>query len=186
MARELVWLLLRGNDPLKAYCVGDGRHILGRSDRCSLRIRDVNISREHAEIRRRDTELALRDLGSRNGTYLNNSAVNGWCCLKPGDTIRLGRIIIDVGRGDDPQRAFRLVDQETPFIGAVNRLSTAQREVANYLLQGLTEEQVARLLGVKRSTVHTHVLRIYEKLDIGSRTELVRLLLDGRMGEAHA
>jgi pSer/pThr/pTyr-binding forkhead associated (FHA) protein len=49
------------------------------------------VSRLHAEIKPWDGEYVIKDLKSRNGTFVNGTRVEV-SVLKPGDTIRLGDV----------------------------------------------------------------------------------------------
>lgn len=49
--------------------------LLGRSPDCDVYISDLNISRHHARIRQINKELILEDLGSGNGTFVNNQPI---------------------------------------------------------------------------------------------------------------
>ncbi|MFN3168612.1 MAG: helix-turn-helix transcriptional regulator [Phycisphaeraceae bacterium] len=51
-------------------------------------------------------------------------------------------------------------------------LSTTERTVLGYLLQGMTERQVANELDRSHNTVHVHVRNIYRKLGVTSRKML--------------
>jgi two-component system nitrate/nitrite response regulator NarP len=51
-------------------------------------------------------------------------------------------------------------------------LTKRRRQVAKLACQGLSNRQIAEKIGVTEGTVKTHLHAIYEKLDIGSRTEL--------------
>ncbi|MGH8500504.1 MAG: FHA domain-containing protein, partial [Methylococcales bacterium] len=51
---------------------------------------DANVSRCHAEIEKRGDEYCLIDLGSSNGTTVNDQKISGETYLKPGDVILLG------------------------------------------------------------------------------------------------
>lgn len=83
-----------------ALVLEDGtRHVLdtervtiGRQSGCTITIRDTNVSREHAQLRRRPNGWTLRDLGSTNGTKLNGVRVEGEQTLANGDVIMLGAI----------------------------------------------------------------------------------------------
>jgi DNA-binding CsgD family transcriptional regulator len=55
-------------------------------------------------------------------------------------------------------------------------LSLRQSEVISELVRGGTEATVAQALGVKESTVHEHIRRVYDKLEVNSRAELIALL----------
>lgn len=52
-------------------------------------------------------------------------------------------------------------------------LSAREQEVLQGLLEGLSEKQVAARLGLAPDTVHTYVRRLYEKLKVNSRAELL-------------
>jgi hypothetical protein len=83
-----------------ALVFDDGsRHVLdtervtiGRHSGCTIAVRDTNVSREHAQLRRRPNGWTLRDLGSTNGTKLNGVRVEGEQMLTTGDVIMLGAI----------------------------------------------------------------------------------------------
>ena len=51
------------------------KFIIGRASECTLRAGSSAISRRHCAIVRKDDAWFVRDLGSRNGTFLNDSAV---------------------------------------------------------------------------------------------------------------
>jgi pSer/pThr/pTyr-binding forkhead associated (FHA) protein len=72
---------------------------IGRSSSCDLVLVDSGVSRRHAEIRRRAEGSVLRDLGSRNGTYVNGQRVVGSCAIQPGDVIRIGSTELVVQAG---------------------------------------------------------------------------------------
>ncbi len=57
-------------------------------------------------------------------------------------------------------------------------LSPRESEVHELLAQGLTNEQIAKLLYISRSTTKVHVKHIYEKLGVRSRLEAARALRD--------
>jgi len=83
------------------------RTVLGRLDDCQLRIPSGRVSRHHCEIVHEDGTLTLRDLGSSNGTYLNQSKITEKE-LSAGDLIAVGSLVflvqIDGEPGDfDPE-----------------------------------------------------------------------------------
>ncbi len=71
--------------------------VLGRSLQADVCIPDDRISRYHCEIRLWDGEYVLKDLKSRNGTFLNDQRVEV-ATLHFGDTIRIGSTPIKVER----------------------------------------------------------------------------------------
>ncbi|HVR29341.1 MAG TPA: FHA domain-containing protein, partial [Thermoanaerobaculia bacterium] len=69
---------------------------VGRSSTADLALSDPFLSRHHARLMRRDDRLLVEDLGSRNGTFVNDLAVEGPTEVKPGDVIRLSASSISV------------------------------------------------------------------------------------------
>jgi len=58
-------------------------------------------------------------------------------------------------------------------------LSPREREVLDLLSQGLMYKEISDKLGVSYETVHTYIRRIYEKLQVRTRTEAVAKFLRG-------
>ncbi len=74
----------------KMYAV-TGPMSIGRSAECDISIPVEEISRRHALVRPNALGLQVEDLGSSNGTYINNKRVqNGQ--LQPGDELRLDQV----------------------------------------------------------------------------------------------
>lgn len=70
--------------------LGERQVTLGRALENSVVANNEYVSRAHAEILPRNGRFYLRDLSSRNGTFLNGKRVNGERALSPNDTISLG------------------------------------------------------------------------------------------------
>jgi pSer/pThr/pTyr-binding forkhead associated (FHA) protein len=66
--------------------------IIGRSTTCDIVIDDMLISRQHAEIQQIKSAFFIKDLESRNGTFVNDKKVpkGKYFKLAQNDTIRLG------------------------------------------------------------------------------------------------
>jgi DNA-binding NtrC family response regulator len=65
---------------------------VGRDADCSVRVPGIDISRRHARLVREAGELFLRDLGSRNGTFVNGTRVKS-TRVDAGDVVRFGASI---------------------------------------------------------------------------------------------
>ncbi len=72
---------------------------LGRHPNNTIQLLDKIVSKEHCIIEQRVDHFVLRDLGSLNGTFVNNERVRGEAPLKHGDEIALGATR---GRFEDP------------------------------------------------------------------------------------
>jgi hypothetical protein len=78
-----------GHVPGMEYEIGDGA-VLGRGDRAEIRLDDPFASSAHARLTRQGGVVVLEDLGSTNGTYLNEELLSGPQPLHPGDRVRIG------------------------------------------------------------------------------------------------
>jgi hypothetical protein len=77
-----------GHEPGTAYELSGGA-TLGRGD-VEIRLEDPFASSRHARISRQGHVVVIEDLGSTNGTYLNEEPLTGPQPLHPGDRIRIG------------------------------------------------------------------------------------------------
>lgn len=73
----------------KTYYLTFSASTIGRDNSCTIVIGDVNASRKHAEIQFSNGIWVLSDLGSTNGTYVNNQEINT-SEIRNGDTITIG------------------------------------------------------------------------------------------------
>lgn len=72
---------------------------VGRSPGCAVSLEDDTFtSSVHARVYRRNGELWLEDLGSTNGTWLNDTRVSSPERLQRGDHVKIGSTILEVGR----------------------------------------------------------------------------------------
>jgi hypothetical protein len=86
-----------GGAPVGSILLPDGRRIpigedpvsIGRLPECDVVLSDPNVSRRHAEVRRRGNDFVVIDLGSTNGTRVNGAGVRERR-LADGDEILLG------------------------------------------------------------------------------------------------
>lgn len=63
---------------------------LGRHDQCEIQVQDTWVSRQHARIAWSGTAYVVEDLGSTNGTFVNDERVVAPRALRSGDVLRLG------------------------------------------------------------------------------------------------
>ncbi len=78
-----------GHEPGMIYDV-DGDLVLGRGERAEIRLEDPFASSRHARIYEQAGAVVIEDLGSTNGTYLNEEVLQGPRPLHPGDRVRIG------------------------------------------------------------------------------------------------
>ena len=124
------------------------------------------------------------DLGSRNGTYINDQRILT-ASLITGQKVQFGGIPfilvsqnLDGGPDSDLETSDHRDDRRLLIPETIaTRLSRAQNSVLVHLVEGLTERQTSKQLSLSRHTVHNHVREIYTILNVHSRAELLALLL---------
>jgi len=78
-----------GHTPGMEYEIGEGA-VMGRGDQAEIRLEDPFASSRHAKLTRQGGIVVLEDLGSTNGTYLNEEILAGPQPLHAGDRVRIG------------------------------------------------------------------------------------------------
>jgi len=78
-----------GHAPGMIYDIGAGA-VLGRGEQAEIRLDDPYASSRHAQLVMQAGVVVLEDLGSTNGTYLNEELLSGPQPLHVGDRVRIG------------------------------------------------------------------------------------------------
>jgi predicted component of type VI protein secretion system len=103
-----------------------GRTSIGRKKDCGIRIPLASVSRHHAEIVVGEGGVLVRDLGSSNGTFVNNQRVLGDETLEPGDQVLVGGVVFTLQVDGKPAEEDLV---STPSVGprrAGARLATSR------------------------------------------------------------
>jgi pSer/pThr/pTyr-binding forkhead associated (FHA) protein len=82
--------------------------VLGRGDKCAVRIPSAEVSRKHCRLRLEDGYVYVEDLDSVNGTFLNGKAVEERTLARPGDTLEVGPVSFVVEYEMTPQAVEHL------------------------------------------------------------------------------
>ncbi len=92
-----VKLIVRsGSQAGKAVPLPSPQCLIGRSEECQIRPQLEAISRKHCVITTRENEVVVKDLGSRNGTYVNDERIDKEAVLLNGDILRVGPVEFEV------------------------------------------------------------------------------------------
>ncbi len=180
-------LLKRESDPFVAGInLSQKTSIVGRDPNCEIVIGDYSVSRRHAELSVNDSLLTVRDLGSKNGTFVDDERIEVGS-VQPNQRIRFGSVSFVVATSDGGASVLGS-DLETRSLDEAIRaaggdpdsfgLSVAERRVFDLLLRGMSEKEIARPLGISRHTVHNHIRHIYSAFGVHSRAELMSLVLN--------
>lgn len=103
--------------------------------------------------------------------------------LKRTPQAQLMDAIREVHRGGSPmtthiaRKVVLSFQQAAPSASATENLSPREQEVLDCLAQGFLYKEIAEKLGISYETVHTYIRRIYEKLQVRTRTEAVAKFL---------
>jgi len=82
--------ILQGSNTGKEIKIPTPKCVIGRGDDCHLKPQSDAISRRHCVIITTENEVVVRDLNSRNGTFVNEERVAEEAVLLSGDTLRVG------------------------------------------------------------------------------------------------
>lgn len=100
-------IVLTGKSVGRMFRLREGDTLVGRGSECDLLLDDDGVSRSHARfIRRPDGEVAVLDLGSTNGTWVESTRVD-YHLLSDGDRIQIGAAtILKYGYQDAVEEQF--------------------------------------------------------------------------------
>lgn len=92
-ANQAVLIVRRGPNAGTKYVLSEDSVLIGRHPDSGFFLDDVTVSRRHAEILREGGTFRIKDAGSLNGTYVNDSRVES-TELHSGDELRVGKYVI--------------------------------------------------------------------------------------------
>ncbi|MES2794119.1 MAG: FHA domain-containing protein [Planctomycetota bacterium] len=80
----------------KQLAVPSKEVLIGRDEGCYIRMGSPDISRKHCSLRATPAGIQVTDLGSSNGTWVNDAKIVGATILKAGDLLRVGPALFRV------------------------------------------------------------------------------------------
>lgn len=87
-----IFLVVKVGDSVERFRLQEGENLVGRVDDAAISIDSLEISRRHAVLILKQGQVTLRDLGSRNKTYVEEEAVKGSREIQPGARLRFGGV----------------------------------------------------------------------------------------------
>ena len=119
----------------KRYLLAEPEMVVGRSPNVAIVINDQSVSRQHAQCFQTDDAVEILDLGSSNGTFVNDKRIQDKQALNDGDMVRLGTILF---------KYFAHGNVENVFHDKIYRMATidgaTQTFNKKYLLESLDSE----------------------------------------------
>lgn len=121
---EVVLIRVTENGEQQPVPLNREHTLIGRLDDCHVRIPIAGVSRRHCEIVVDSGSITIRDLGSSNGTYVNQERVESQP-LSAGDLISVGGLVFVLSVNGEPgdidaEMKFEdgLPEEETPSVPA--------------------------------------------------------------------
>ncbi|MHC4236420.1 MAG: FHA domain-containing protein [Planctomycetota bacterium] len=99
---DIKLVMFRESGERREFRISPGTTMIGRKDDCDIRIPVAEVSRHHAELLTRTDGVELRDLGSANGSYVNNKRVTNQK-LSAGDHLVVGPVVFTLQIDGKPE-----------------------------------------------------------------------------------
>lgn len=91
----------------------EGTTVVGRNPDCTIPLEFQGVSRQHFKAVVENDVCSVSDLGSSNGTFVNNSKIESELILKKGDTVKLGSIALKyIPKGDSERLTYDKLQEE--------------------------------------------------------------------------
>jgi two-component system, cell cycle response regulator len=172
VAKEACLVVIYGLELGKKFNLNRPQIIVGRSSKADIQIDQEAVSRNHCKIINTGNAIMLRDMGSTNGTYVNDETIDEYV-LRDGDFIKVGRCIFKFLSGNNIENAYHeeiyrltVVDGLTQVFNRRYFVETLEREMGRALRYrrdlSLIMLDIDRFKGVNDSFGHLagdHVLK---------------------------
>jgi diguanylate cyclase (GGDEF)-like protein len=133
--KEACLVVIYGLDLGKKFNLGQPTLVVGRSSKADIQIDQEAVSRNHCKLINNGHSVVLRDLGSTNGTFVNDELIDEYL-LRDGDFIKIGRCIFKFLTGNNIESAYHeeiyrltTVDGLTQVYNKRYFLETLEREI---------------------------------------------------------
>ena len=155
--------VIQGRDQGRRFELTSPIVTVGRDTTNTIQVRDTEVSRRHAELRREEDAYALVDLSSSNGCYVNSQRVARQR-LRSGDRLQVGgTLMIFTGAGDTS--SAQLVD-------GVNIVGNTGVTENSRIVKSISQEEGSRIFGPVQSSESPWLARARSNLQVMYRTAL--------------
>src|SRR5207249_7984870 len=132
-------IVIKGADEGKQFELTGAVSAVGRDASNPVRLHDTEISRRHAEFRQVESGYQLVDVGSANGTFVNNQPIKA-ILLQSGDHIRIGQSILVYSSGSGERSTTGdLADQ-------ISLITRHDLELSSAIIKTVGEAEGSRIL----------------------------------------
>jgi pSer/pThr/pTyr-binding forkhead associated (FHA) protein len=159
--------VMRGASAGKFVDIGKQKFLIGRADGCTLRLNHEAISRKHCLFVLHDDKVTLRDMGSRNGTYLNGERLKNEVQLATGDELRIGPLLFEVVVTDDAGKV-QVPPGPDPEEHVVDGKASDSGLISDWLTEADEEDETKRSTAGPRQFVPADS----NKIDLDTKSEV--------------
>lgn len=92
-ARSSALVVIYGEELGRKFDLDEGKLTIGRSSKSDIQIDHDSVSRQHVRITVTEGQAHIEDVGSTNGTFLNDESLEGRVQLRNNDLIKVGRTV---------------------------------------------------------------------------------------------
>ena len=162
---EVKLVVRNGKHSGQVIPVGGPQFVIGRGPDCHLRPNHKDISTHHCAILVEQGRVAVRDMNSATGTYVNDARIKDEQDLRNGDRLRVGPLEFDVhltvGIGGKKKPAIRSIQEAAAR--TVAKASGSEMDVAAWLSEPETKKK-ERPAAAAKEEQPDHVAQDDEKL----------------------
>jgi pSer/pThr/pTyr-binding forkhead associated (FHA) protein len=106
--------VIDGPDSGRRFALGP-QSVLGRDPTAAVHLLDAEVSRRHAIVTAGEGRVTVEDLGSSNGTFVDDQPVAGEAELRPGQRIKVGRTVLELRESRPVGDPENLPSTKVPF-----------------------------------------------------------------------
>jgi pSer/pThr/pTyr-binding forkhead associated (FHA) protein len=144
---EVNLIVTAGKNAGQKISVAGPKFFIGRAEDCNLRPHSDLISRHHCAILVEEGYVAVRDFGSKNGTFVNGERVRAEQELKNGDRLKVGPLDFDV------ELTVAVGGKKKPKVHSVQEAAARAAEVAG---KSGPELDLSSMFGDESAPTDTH------------------------------
>jgi signal transduction histidine kinase/pSer/pThr/pTyr-binding forkhead associated (FHA) protein len=134
-------VVIKGTDEGKQFDIEGPRLEIGRDATNRIRLHDTEVSRRHAQLDEIGEGYTLRDIGSVNGTFLNNQKITKAATLKPGDRVQIGQTVLVYSAGRSDSQVT-----EANLAGQISMITGQTLDAPSAIVKSIGEGEATKLL----------------------------------------
>jgi len=153
-AKDACLVMLYGPDLGKRYTISNNPLLIGRAEDSTICVDRDSISRKHAQIIVEDTLYQIEDLGSTNGTYINDRSIKKvpLQAIVGGDASLNAKILYNIfnSKSTDAQRDIVLINAASAFMvnGMARDIQDGLEIVQEVIKNGKAKEKLVQIIDI--------------------------------------